>query len=382
MVLALVPVAILLVAGGAKGQLAAVRIAVAGPAVTVFRHASQACDALDIPDAPARAIRTRVGGVQLYAPHFVDRRLAGPDLLHLSPDCRVVYRGAESDDPAAFDDRGWIASLFTRDGVTIHAVVHDEFQGHRRPWLCPSGRYLECWYNALVAATSTDGGLSFHRAAGGAALIAALPTRYEASVGGHAGYFNPTGPVRLRGATYMMAFATRAGAQEEGNCLLRTTDPADPRAWRGWDGAGFGVRFVDPYAPAGVTSEGLHVCAPVGAGRLRWPVTGLVRRGEDGPFVAVMMDSARDGGVYFASSPDLLDWSAPVRLLAAGGAGHWSCGDLPPLAYPSLLDPASPSADFSTVGESAMLFLTRFNVAGCRLGMDRDLVRIPVRLTP
>lgn len=357
----------------------AVSLKVAGSATVVFHHATQACEALDIPDAPARAIHVGSGQVQLYVTHFINRRMVGPDLLHLHQDCRVVYRGQERDDPSVFDDRSWIASLSTNGGSTIHAILHNEFQGHRRPWLCPTGRYMDCWYNALVAATSTDGGSSFHRAAGADALVAALPTPFAATLGEHVGYFNPTGPVELGGATYMMAFATRALTQTEGNCLLRTTNVADPAAWRAWDGVDFGATFIDPYA---APRPGAHVCAPVGVGRLRWPVTSLVRRGETGAFIALMMDGSRKGGVYYATSPDLLAWSEPALLLAGEGEGQWVCGDPSPVAYPSLLDPSSPSADFRTVGASAMLFMTRFGIGECRTSMDRDLIRVPVTLSP
>ncbi len=265
-------------------------------------------------------------------------------------------------------------------------MVHEEFQGNRRPWLCPSGRYMDCWYNALVAATSTDGGRSFHRDAPGvAALVAALPTRFEATRGHHAGYFNPSGMVDQAGATVMMTFATAAGAQAEGNCLMRTTDIADPHGWRAWDGAGFGVRFVDPYAAA--VPAGPHTCAPVDPAHLRWPVTSLVRHRPSGRFLALMQDGARraedGGGVFYSTSTDLLHWSEPVRLLPATGLGRWRCGDPdPPVAYPSLLDPDSPSPDFGDVGNTAVLFLTRLNMPGCRPTMDRDLVRLFVTLSP
>ena len=87
-------------------------------------------------------------------------------------------------------------------------------------------------------------------------------------------------------------------------------------------------------------------------------------------------------GVFAATSRDLLRWSEPVRVLEGRGERAWRCGEPPPLAYPSLLDPASGSPNFETVGGAAMLFLTRFNPRGCRTGMDRDLIRIPVMLGP
>jgi len=57
------------------------------------------------------------------------------------------------------------------------------------------------------------------------------------------------------------------------------------------------------------------------------------------------------------------------------------CSASAPLAYPSLIDPDSPSANFDTVGDTAQLFLTRFNLEHCRTSLDRDLVRIPVLVT-
>lgn len=352
------------------------RVEVAGPAVTVFSHARDACAADDIPDAPARAVRLASGAVLLFAPHFTNRLLRGPDLLRVRPDCRVVYRGGENDDPAAFDDRGWLVSPYTLDGRRIFSLVHDEFQGHRRPWLCPTGTYLDCWYNAITLAVSDDGGRTFRRPA--RALVAALPYRYEDVVGAHRGYFNPSNVVALDTGFYVFAFATEALAQRPGNCLLRTTAPDEAGSWRGWNGAAFAVRFVDPYVER--DDPAAHVCAPVEVEHLRWPVTSVVRHAPSGLFIATMMNGA--AGVFVATSRDLLHWSDPALVWAGHGEGGWRCGAAPPVAYPSLLDPQSASADFATVGATAQLFLTIWRPDGCRLGMDRDLIRLPVRIAP
>jgi hypothetical protein len=352
-----------------------------GPAVVVFSHARDACDALDIPDAPARAIRAADGSVQIYATHFRNRRLVGPALRAVRPDCRIVYAGGGQDDPAAYDDRTWIAAPYTRDGRTVFAVLHDEFQGHRRPALCPTRRYMDCWYNALTLAVSHDAGQHFARVGD---TVASLPYRYEAVVGHHAGYFNPSNIVAFDGGWAMFAFATHAGAQAEGNCLLRTTDLADPASWRGWNGAAFAVRFIDPYRAAAPPEE--HVCTPVAPRALRWPVTGLVRHAPSGRFLALMqggggLPGGDAPGVYVSTSADLRDWTAPVRIFAAIGPAQWRAGEAPPLAYPALLDPASPSRSFETVGAQADLFLTRFNPCGAALCMDRDLLRVPFRIS-
>lgn len=363
------------------------RLEVTGPAVPAVADSRPGCDATDIPDAPARAIRLATGEVQLYAAHHRNRAEAGPDLLHLRHRCAVVLQGTGNDDPAAYDDRAWIASPWTPDGKTVWAVLHNEFQGHLRPALCPSRRYMDCWYNALTAAVSRDAGRTYQRVPGRAGLVAALPYRYDQVGPGHHGYFNPSNVVSApgsgdAGALYMFAFATRAGAQRAGNCLLRTTEIGAPEAWRAWDGSAFEVAFADPYAPQQQQQQSppiqpeRHVCAPVALEALRWPVTSLVRHESTGLFIALMQDGARDhGGVYYATSPDLLRWSRPALLLPAVGLGSWTCADPPPTAYPSLLDPDSADRNFETVGPRAVLFATRFNVRDCRTGMDRELVR-------
>ncbi len=347
------------------------RLHVSGEPEAALLNEDVACEGRDYPDTPARAVRQADRAVQLYATDRDNRLSTGPDLLHLEHRCPVVFRGGEQDDPAAFDDRAWIASPWTADGRTIWAIVHNEFQGHVRPARCPSGRYMDCWYNALTLAVSHDGGRRFQRAPG-RALVAALPYRYDQLAPGHHGYFNPSNIVTLEDAHYMFVFATKANAQRGGNCLLRTEAVEQAGAWKGWSGTGFTVEFVDPYAGTAQPEE--HVCAPVDVGNLRWPVTSLVRHSETGAFVALMQDTTPSGGVYYATSADLLHWSMPMLLLRASGPSGWRCGDPAPIAYPSLLDPTSPDRNFATVADQPQLFVTQFDVDGCRLA-NRRLVR-------
>lgn len=367
-------VAAMLLAGAAQAQPApALRLEVTGPPMSAVSGARPGCGALDQPDAPARAVRLATGEVRLYATDSLDRVEGGPDLLHLGRRCAAVMKGAG--DPAALNDRASIASPWTSDGRTIWAVVRD--QGHRRPALCSGRRSVDCWSNALTAAVSRDGGQTFQRVPG-RALVAALPYQHDQPEGGgHRGYLNPSNIVTLAGAQYMFAFATQARAQRPGNCLLRTTALDAPDAWRGWDGSAFGAAFVDPDARP-VRPDARH-CAPVEAERLRWPVTGLVRHAASGLFIALMQNGARGGGVFYATSPDLLHWSAPALLMPAVGPDAWSCADPAAVAYPSLLDPAAADRNFETVGVAPLLFATRFNVDGCRAA-DRELVRWNVRV--
>lgn len=377
---------LVLLAGRAVAQVPALAVAVAGEPVVVFSHDRDGCDRLDKPDAPARAVRLADGTVALFAPHFDNRALRGPDLLSVRPDCAITFEGAGDPDPARFSDRGWIAALWTEDGERVFAVVHNEYQGHRHPGRCPTRRYHDCWYNALTAAVSTDGARRFRPLGPPPHLIAALPDTAEAVRGAPAGFFNPTGIVRHDGALYMMAYASGRGAQPRGTCLLRTRAIEDPSSWRGFDGTDFTVRFADPYA--GIADPRAHVCQPIGRGGLQWPVTALVRHAPSGLFIAVMQGRPhrpdRDEpapGIYIATSPDLLHWSAPAFVMPAIGHGQFRCGGEKPLAYPSLLDPASTARNFDTVGDTAQLYVTRFDVPDCRIHGSRSLLRIPVTIT-
>jgi hypothetical protein len=360
-------------------------LTLAGAPKAVFIYQRDACDRDDIPDAPARAFRDAGGTVHLLATHFVNRALIGAELDRVRPDCRDLLRGGEDPRPDFFDDRGWLAAVYTRDGRTVFALIHDEFQGHRHPPLCPSGRYIDCWYNAITMAVSRDAGASFSLLGRDQRLIAALPYRYDPGLGKHVGYFNPTNIVERDGFLYAMVFAEPVAAQKHGSCLMRTARIEDPRAWRAWDGAAFEIAFADPYA-IDDRERDAHVCEPVGKGRLRWPVTSLTRHAASGLYVALMMGAADGGsgrsGIFYALSADLIAWSEPTLLVDAVLPSRYVCGDAAPIAYPALLDPHSASRSFDSASDRAEIFFTRFNPAGCKLSMDRDLVSQAVALSP
>jgi hypothetical protein len=286
----------------------------------------------------------------------------------------VLLEGRHSDDPQQYDDRVWLAAFHTDDGKKIAALGHAEFHGHLRPALCPSRQYISCWTNAVVGMTSDDGGRSFQRRPGPAALVAALPHPHAQDIGRQVGYFSPSNILTLGDDKYVFIFAEPYGAQQRGACLLRTRSPADPGSWRAWDGQGFSVSLA---------ADG--VCAPVGG--LQSTVTGVVRHLPSGLFIALIAATRADAsdqrkvtGVYYATSRDLLQWSVPSLLLEMPILFAYACGAPAVYAYPSLIDPGAATRNFDTVSDRAYLYATRINMAGCKLPMDRDLVRFPVRI--
>jgi hypothetical protein len=252
-----------------------VDVRVTGTEETVFDWSQNACEGADIPDAPARAFRDASGRVQLISSHYVNRRMLGPDLNHLTHDCHVVMRSTFNPDPAKFDDREWIHSPYTPDGTKVYALVHDEYQGQTHPDRCPSGEYVPCWYNAVTLAVSTDGGNTFGQVAPPGNLVATIPYPY-APDSGPAGLFQPSNIVRNGedGYYYALLRAQRYRAQKQGTCVIRTRDISDPKSWRAWNGEAFEVRFIDPYLQPDQPPED-HVCQPVSSDEIQLMVESL-----------------------------------------------------------------------------------------------------------
>jgi hypothetical protein len=50
------------------------------------------------------------------------------------------------------------------------------------------------------------------------------------------------------------------------------------------------------------------------------------------------------------------------------------------VAYPALVDFASPTANFETVSDTSWLYFTRYRLDACAIGKDRSLWRVRVRI--
>src|SRR5712692_2569203 len=362
---------------GSAAQPPSILLRPTGDEIVVFRKSSEGCDRDDIPDAPARALQLADGTVAVFAANQKNRVMRGANLLSVRRDCAVVFTGRRAADPAAYDDRLWLASTWTTDGTNLIALVHSEYQGNTHPGQCPSGRYIDCWYNAITLATSHDGGHSFTRANGAAALVASVPYRYDPQAGRHIGYFNPSNLVERDSAVYAMMWTTGYREQAAGNCLIRTEHPDAPASRRAWDGTAFTVQFINPYRSTALPAE--HVCQTIDRYHLGGPVVSFVRHTPSGAYIALFVGGNPTGdeqlpwAVFASGSWDLIHWSPPRMVMPVARFGTNECTTSAPLAYPSLLDPDSPSVNFETVGDSAQLFLTRFNLERCRTSLDRDL---------
>ncbi len=366
------------------GNVPSVRIA--GTEEIVFDWSSDACGATDIPDLPARAFRDNRGRIHLTISHFVNRRMTGRGFDRLRHDCAITMSSDRDPNPSKFNDREWIAALHSSDGRIVHALVHNEYQGHRHPGRCPSGEYLRCWYNAVTMAVSRDAGASYDDIASAPRhLVAALPYRYRPD-GGPIGVFSPTNIVRNPRDGYYYAFVRAASSRDESRaCLLRTRTLTDPRAWRAWDGDGFDMHFQSPYSGT-VDTRSRALCAPVARRQIQDMSSSLVWVETREQFLLVGVGGADVPGqgvvwgIYYAVSDDLLHWSPRRLLLEATLASRFRYGVKTAVAYPSVIDHESRSRSFETVDGKAYLYFTRFNYESCEQTFDRDLVRVPIEI--
>ncbi len=373
-----------------------------GAPIVVFDPRRDACDGHDVPDVPLRAYRDDRGLIRAFALHFENRRLSGPSLLALKPECRVVFRGSGNPDPEKFDDRSWIAATWTPDGKTIHALVHHEFQANEHPGRCAFSQYIQCWWNAILGVRSGDGGQSFVKLP--SPVVAATPFGSEHDQGRHRGFFNPSNIVARDGAFYTLIGTTgwnagqgpsrsgpsrsgpsRLGDQPGSVCLFRSTDLARGD-WRGFDGKDYSARFPNPYGgnlPEAQTCQGI---APFPA-----PVGGIVRHRPSGMYLAVYQAAAgsadgrggrlSESGFYLSSSKNLLTWRAPTLIFATKSFYDSACGADVVRNYPVLIDDRAETRNFEDIGDEAMLFFSQTRVEGCTPTSDRQLIARKVRIS-
>lgn len=361
-----------------------VSIELAGPRQVVFDWSREACELSQAADLPARAFRDHRGRVQLLLSHFDNFRLIGPSLQRLHVDCRPVMTSAKNGDPSAFRDREWIASPYTEDGRNVWALVHDEYQGNRHPGRCPQGTYYGCWYNAITLVASRDGGRSYRARPGRPDLVASAPHRYRPGVG-PTGVFAPSNIVRRGDGRLYALVRVRDKGRRRGVCLIRSGRIASPGSWRAWDGDAFSGVFTDPYRSAGHPRTD---CAIVAPGEIAEMTESLTYNTELGRFLLLGMappaerGARRPGtGIFYSSSADLVHWSPRRLLLRAPTVHSFRCGGMPPVAYPSLVDPSSRSRTFTTTGSRPFLYYTQFHYSDCRKTPDRDLLRVRVEIS-
>jgi hypothetical protein len=386
-VLALIVIVLLpvLAAGSARAATGTPEVRVVGEPQVVFDWSESSCETFNYPDLPVRGFRDYRGQTQLLLSHFDNFRLVGPSLDELTVDCHPVMLSKRSPRPRRFSDREWIGSIFTRDGKNVWALVHDEYQGNRHRGRCPSRRYLRCWYNAITLARSSDGGASYRQERAPRNLVASAPYRYRPEQG-PAGVFTPSNVVPGADGFEYALVRMRDPDGRRGTCLIRTRRIQRAASWRAWNGAGFFGRFTDPYRSK---PRRRTPCQPVGRGEIAEMAESLTYNTVLGSYLLVGLAppgaesiGPKVRGVYFSTSEDLVHWSERKLVTRAVTKQNYRCGGPSPLAYPSVVDPESDSRVFATSGAQPFLYYTQSRYQDCHKTADRDLVRVPLRISP
>lgn len=369
----------------ASASAGALELTVAGPESVIFDQRTQACDASDLPDAPARAFRNAQGQMVLFAPNFRNRAFVGPDLRHLARDCAVRFAAKGASDPAMLDDRTWLHAFHTTDGINVFAFASASFIPYRHGARCAAGgERTACWRNGIVALLSHDGGRSFADSAPPPRHVVMPPDAYTPDVKDPPGFISATNFVPFNGDLYSIVWRRDADPRQSRNCLVRAKG-GDVNHWEAWTGEGF-----SPMADR--AADGWQVtrtdCARIGERGLP-AIRGLVFHPASGTFVAVFQhrrrgaDGTPEEGFFTATSRDMIAWSQP-RLLAPLPlrAGPGDTGTF--AGYPSLIDGTSPDRDFGTISDSADLLFVRFLMddKGGRPVRVRELVALPLKITP
>jgi hypothetical protein len=338
----------------------------------VFDWTIDRCEDLDIPDAPARAFRDADGNVQLIASHYINRRMIGPDLNSVVKDCNVImYSDLDSDLPN-HNNYEWLHGFYTEDGSTIYSIIHNEN--------IPCDDWSSCWYNTLTFATSIDTGRTYTQELSPDHFLAGIPYQYES--GAPMGIFGGSSPVYNPDDSYyyMLLHLEAYELQDWGTGVIRTQTLSDPNSWRGWDGEGFNVVFVDPYNEI-VDNVYDHILEPVSQDNIGKMSSSLTYNTYFEKFMVIGKDWAT-GGIAYSLSEDLINWSPRVGLFPGpvNNAGDlvtgWGPGGI---LYPEIIDPTDTTRNFENPGQEPYLYFTKWNEAGSSL--DRDLIRVQVHFS-
>ncbi len=341
-----------------------------GSATTVFDYSAQNCNTIDIPDVPARAFRDASGKINLIASHYTSWRMTGSDFSSLTKDCTPVMTSHGGTNASDFDNNEWIMSTYTNDGVNIHALVHNEFT--------PCGTWTNCWYNSITYATSADSGKTYTHTTAPSNLVAASPYKdtYPTTHTPY-GFFGGSNIIKKAGYYYKFIQIEAHGLQDWGAGLIRTNDLSDPKSWRGWDGSGFNVQFVNPYTETGYNVAD-KILAPVARDQIGKMCASLTYNTYLGKYMLVdytngdYNGSTNQYGFYFSVSEDLITWSPRQYIMSAPSS--WAVGGL---YYPSLIDHSDTTRNFEQCGQTPYLYYTKWNSGT----YDRDLLRIQLQFT-
>jgi len=368
----------------------------------VFEYVKDRCAELDLPDVYAHPIRTPEGIVLVSGNAPDNYFMFGKDFNSLKRSCDPVFISGDKWPVDSFDHQEWITSVYSEDGITIHALVHNEYHDpYSRK--CKTGitdPSNPCWYNFITYAKSTDGGRTFTQPESPNHLVAMLPYVWNPNANPRGappphGYFEPSNIIKHNGYYYCMMFGLLSNTNQSvsGTCIMRTDDISKPGSWKIWNGNGFDIPLINPYTnPPQDSSK--YLPAFVSHNTIRDLRGSLTWNSSLNKFMLVgggvhPVDGVETCGFFFSLSDDLIDWSQP-QLIRETILGWSPCNRQTPdqvaryigqEAYPSLIDHESPDISFTIADSTAYIYFMQNmdNWQQGGWGLRRDLVRIPIK---
>jgi len=374
-----------------------------GPEERVFNYQTDRCAVLDLPDVYAHPIRTPQG-IMLVSGNAPDNYfMFGRDFNSLRRSCEAVLVSGDKWPVDSFDHQEWITSVYSEDGVTIHALVHNEYHDPYSRKCKPgvTDPSNPCWYNVVSYAVSTDGGRTFTQPDSPNHLVAMLPFKWNADAAPRGGtpphgYFEPSNIVKHDGYFYCMMFAITSNTDQgqRGTVIMRTDDITKPNSWKLWNGTDFSIPLVNPYATE-IRDSSQYIPAYVSPRTIRDLRGSLTWNTYLNQFVLVgagvfPVDGAETCGFFLSRSSDLLRWSEPqlIRRTILGWppcarpTSEQAARNISQEAYPSFIDHDAPDVSFTMADSTAHVYYMQNmdNHAQGGWGFRRDLVRVPITL--
>lgn len=352
---------------------AGVAVAIAGPEQVIFDSPSQGCGPDDFVDEPFRIVRTSTG-VLATAGAYSNYFFRGNSIYKFGRDCSSNFSAGLDERPEAFDYKAWLMTLWTADGVNIHALAHEEFVGGQIPGRCINPGTYECNYKAIIPYVSHDSGKTFERAS---TVPVAAPQQVQSpAISQMLGYEIISNIVKRGPYHYFLVNMVPDVGQTGHICIFRTLDPAQPGEWKYRSNA----NWVDPHYSAYSGMAAPPDCTPVsGLHGIPWS---LLRRRGTNEYIALTTSGSKTPNridVLVATSSDLINWSAPSVVMTLPASWNAGC-DLPyKYNYFSLVDKGS-GRNFEVIDSSATLYMARIKTDGCRLTKERDLIAVPVTI--
>ena len=342
---------------------AAFSVVPTGPPVSVWGSidALHKCGVNDVPDIPARAFQDADGVVHMIVGSTSFHLMTGPTVFNQTRSCFPSWNSTQSPVESDYAAAQWLDSPHVFPNGTVIALVHNEYPDNttwQHAHNCSRG-YPYCWQASVGLAISSDWGTTWALAAPPPGhLVAAVPYKVNSSQLA-SGWGDPSN-IFLSPADglYYMAVLNRnpVGLQPAGVCFARTADLTSPSSWRAHGGGGsFNVSFVSPFALQPGT-EAAHVCT-VAAGLPPCMPSGVVWSTYLQLFVATLDCLNNQGGLFLATSADLLTWSTPEEFYTRQDLPAEVARNVTSMTYPTFIDPQSTQAgNFMAIGQSAPLF--------------------------